>query len=195
MKTNLLSVTTLVLTFLFLNSNINAQSNEELKQLKLAEKKEKLKKVKEREAQKVFVLGYHGGTMAPIGFNFYMMDPDKVGFYGSVRFGRSVEKQLPNEPFKGLNLNLGLTKNLFFPVALYAAAGISDYEVLTPKAFVSPYAPEEKYDSDWQFGMDTSFGLILHIKGIELQGGVSLFNFSKPEFCFGIGFNALRSTK
>lgn len=195
MKTHLLSITLLVFTFLFLNSNINAQTNDELKKQKLAEKNEKLKKIKQRGEQEVIVLGYTGGTMAPYGINLFTMSPEKVGFYGSIRFGKSQEKQLPYEPFKGLNLNFGITKNLFFPVGFYAAAGISDFEVLTPKAFVSPYAPKDKYDSDWQFGFDTSFGLIFHVKGFELQGGVSLFNFSNPEFCFGVGFNFLRGMK
>lgn len=181
----------MILLLVLFSSNLQAQTTEELKKQKLAEKEQKLKEAKQRAAQEAIAFSYHGGTMAPLGVAFYMINPDRIGFYASIRGG--IQKNEPNKPFKGLNLNIGFTRNLFFPVAMYAAAGISDYEILRPKAYVSPYAPNEKYDSEWEFGFDTSFGLIFHVKGVELQCGVSLFNFSRPEFCFGIGLNALRN--
>jgi hypothetical protein len=198
MKTHLLSILALGFFILFLNSKINAQTTDRLKQQKLAEKEKKLKDIKHKAEQEVIVLGYTGGTMAPYGFNFYMMNPEKVGFYGSIRFGKSEIKQTVYEPFKGLVLNLGITKNLTWPIALYVGAGISDYDVFTPRPY-NPYSdpkdPNDIYFSDWQFGFDTSFGLIFHVKGFELQGGLSLFNFSKPEFCFGIGYNFLNGLR
>lgn len=174
-------------------SNGWSQTTEELKRQKQEEQALKLKLAKQESLKDVIAWGYHGGTMAPFGIAFYTMTPDKVGFYGSLRFGRTREGV--NKPWKDLNLNLGITKNLFFPVAGYMAGGISGYDYRTNKAVISPYDPEDIYDYHSEIGFDASAGLIFHVKGFELQSGISFFNFKHPEFCFGIAYNLLNGMK
>lgn len=182
-----------IIVLIIFTSNGWSQTTEELKRQKQEEQARKLKLAKQESLKDVIAWGYHGGTMAPFGIAFYTMTPDKVGFYGSLRFARDPEEA--NKPWKALNLNLGITKNLFFPVAGYMAGGISSYDYLTKKAIISPYAPEDKFDDHPEIGFDASAGLIFHVKGFELQTGISLFNFQHPEFCFGIAFNLLKGMK
>lgn len=179
MKSNLPAIAILMTAILFLSSNIKAQHIDEIKKQKLAERKQKVKTARERAAQETFTIGYHGGTMAPIGISYYTMNPDKLGFYISGRGGSEKDT-----PYKGLNLNIGITKNLFYPVGMYLAAGYGDYTERKREGSSIGYGYKQ--------GIDTSAGLIFHVSAFELQGGVSLFNMGKPEVCFGIGFNFLR---
>lgn len=180
MTYNLVKTTTVFLLLLCMITDAHGQTDEDLKRQKLAEKEQLLKIAKQRAAQEVFVVGYTGGVMAPYGFTLYTTFPDKAGFYSHLRSRIAGAEKILRTDRKDLNLVFGFTQNLFFPVALYAAAGISDF------------TPAYGDISTWEFGLDTSFGLIFHVNHIELQSGISLFNFRRPEFCFGFGMNIWR---
>lgn len=176
MKTKLLLVISL-LAFCALNSK--AQTTD----LKKA-KQEKLRKAKQEVFENKWVAGYYGGTKALIGVNFYTMFADKPGLYLSIRGGsekgEDYDKAYDN---KELALNAGITVPLYYPVAMYLAAGIGGYDTYTPG----------KYGMDHDIvvavGAETSAGLIFHLKKVKVQGGVSFVNLKYPDVTFGIGYS------
>jgi hypothetical protein len=183
MKTNLLFITTLLACSLFVVES-KAQNVEDLKK----EKRLKLKEAKQNADKSFYGFGYYGGTQALIGVNFYVMNPKKLGFYASIRgASEKGEDYAKTYEIKPLSLNVGVTKNLFYPVGMYVAAGVGMYEKYNP----GKYGSEIDSDSWIAAGAETSAGLIFHVIGVELQGGVSLVNFKHPDVTFGIGFNWL----
>lgn len=178
MKTKLLIIA-IFLTFPLFSVHVKAQDND----LKKA-KQEKLKKARQEVFENKWVAGYYGGTKAPIGVNFYTMFADKPGLYLSIRGGS--EKDENYSAFydrKELALNAGITVPLYYPVAMYVAAGIGGYDTYTPSMYGM------KRDIVVAVGAETSAGLIFHIKKVKIQGGVSLVNLKYPDATFGIGYS------
>lgn len=176
MKTKLLLLASL-LAFYALNSKAQ---NSDLKKAK----QEKLRKAKQEVFENKWVAGYYGGTKALIGVNFYTMFADKPGLYLSIRGGsekgEDYDKAYDN---KELALNAGITLPIYYPVAMYLAAGIGGYSTYTPTAYGS------NEDIVVAVGAETSAGLIFHIKKLKIQGGVSFVNLKYPDATFGIGYS------
>ncbi len=133
-----------------------------------------LRKAKIRESQTNATFGYHGGTMAGLGATLYTLNLNNIGFYASIRTAINTSYK-ESGAYKTLALNAGITSNITYPVAFYVAGGISDYQ-----------------GEEWEFGVDTSTGLIWYLgRNFKAQTGISLMNFQYPEFCFGIGINLM----
>lgn len=170
----------------FCTVNLKAQNTEGQK-----EREQKFYKAKHKLDQGGGGFGYAGGVLAPLGASLYFLYPDKVGFYASFRastkdiedYPKTTDKSSIPE-YKNLVLNVGITKNFGYPIGAYLAAGVSEYTTFIEKENYS------KLQQDGKIGADVSGGIIITVlREFNVMGGVSLFNLSKPEICFGIGWN------
>lgn len=173
------------LIFNAFSAKVNAQETD----MKKA-KQGKLRKAKQEVFENKWVAGYYGGTKALIGVNFYTMYADKPGLYLSIRGGsKKGEDYAKFYDYKELSLNVGITTPIYYPVAMYVAAGVGGYSTFSP--YTHPPTGKTYSDEDIVIavGAETSAGLIFHIKKLKIQGGVSFVNLKYPDATFGIGYS------
>jgi|GEM_PF-4240792 len=134
--------------------------------------------------------GWISAKMSPgflIGTSYYTYDGHQ--FIGNVMTPQATGKEVRS----AASITTGLTVPIGYPFALYGGAGYY-YEAMIMQVDETD-SSGDYYDTKWIrdesrtiSGVETSFGLLLNSYDISLSAGISLVNFDKAIFNFGVGW-------
>lgn len=172
---------------------LSAQDVEQQRNNRIAAQKDAKKDAEERIREEIVGFSFIGGSFKTFGVSFACnFDRSNVGFFASVR--GSSERPGSYDRHRGLAINAGVIKHIAGEFYIIGAGGFTDlteWHPITP----TPYYPNKYFDDEYTQGFETLVGVMYRYKRIMFQGGVSLMNFSKPEYVFGIGFDWWRKVK
>lgn len=171
------------------------------------------KTVKRNNLPDLQFIEYNGSTTAPIGFMWGSSNVGRIGGWLSAKISPGIfvgtsyytydghqfigNVMTPQKTGKEVrstgSVTTGLTIPLGYPFALYGGAGYYYEAMILQVDETDDYG--DYYDTKWIrdesrtfSGVEASFGLTMNTYDISFSAGISLVNFEKTVFNFGIGW-------